>query len=364
MPVLLAAFPSPGYRRSMVTLVDGTLPSPGRTARYTRGVLVALNKLSASLSWKLTRGNNRNTLASQAPLGKPRTGPESNNIIHPGIPVEILERILYLAWTEPLTHDERIALLLSCPLVNRTWQEEFGRVSAMYVYIPTPAYAVRFWTKFRGEDDLPTPQDLLCRSLIVGSAHWPQEPAMLAVGPVLNTMLWDIRANGHLPNLRTLHIEHNKARWDFSGTIALGELPKQITGVTITRTSRMGNYLASALRTTYARRLDPPSWTVMHMRWTSAYCMVTGPLQCDDHEMSADSEDGMDENAALMQIMKDVQDASDDRAQKRVREEADRRGRMLFSPLFLRRKTNHVVWPSDGVLETYTGPLERFAFEI
>lgn len=60
------------------------------------------------------------------------------------LPVELLEKIIYDAWSLPLSKHERVTMATSLSLVNHTFLSVFIRIAMRDVHIMTPAYAKHY----------------------------------------------------------------------------------------------------------------------------------------------------------------------------------------------------------------------------
>lgn len=188
-----------------------------------------------------------------------------------GLPVELIERILFLCWAMPLSIDDRIRLMTSASLVNSSWGWIFLRVSSRDVYVPCPSFAHHFLRILRPQS-LP---NVLCRSLtvqIINPNSTP--PSVAAESPMekaLATLLYrfhDISAPA-VPNLRRIHIEYRDTGFDcVFDNWTLVAFPPQITELELSYSFSlaMPPWLRSTLRSKHKRQTDRPPWITPSVR--------------------------------------------------------------------------------------------------
>ncbi|KAJ3566917.1 hypothetical protein NP233_g6694 [Leucocoprinus birnbaumii] len=138
----------------------------------------------------------------------------------PHLPPELIEEVVVQAWNLRCTINERILLMTSLPLVNRSVLAAYVRLSSVDVHIPCRSFVDKLLQAMReGTRPFPiTPAkgDVteLCRSITIQisqpsspirAVHWSAEPPM---GIALSDMLYNIRVLGGLPNLRTLTVRY------------------------------------------------------------------------------------------------------------------------------------------------------------
>ncbi|KAK7457249.1 hypothetical protein VKT23_010548 [Stygiomarasmius scandens] len=56
------------------------------------------------------------------------------------LPPELVEKIIFFAWHSILPSFERILFMITCPLLNHTWNAQFSRIASRQIYIPKLSY--------------------------------------------------------------------------------------------------------------------------------------------------------------------------------------------------------------------------------
>lgn len=160
----------------------------------------------------------------------------------PSLPVEILEEIISAAWMSSLTAPERITLMTSSRLVNKTWMDVFARISSTDVHIPCPSYVHQFLRLLC--DPLYDAQTWfylrrLCRSINIVVDN-PATPSIsgdkvLPMGEALGNLLYALHAmKGYPAQLRRLSIQYVDCGFDdISHNWRLIYCPEQITTLEI-----------------------------------------------------------------------------------------------------------------------------------
>lgn len=168
------------------------------------------------------------------------------------LPVELYDDILRELWASRLTPAERTELLVTLPLVHRSWLSVFAQVAMTDVHISNPQYARHYLRLLPGSPitGLDEPRSLWtaatsaessrCRSLsfyIQGdSTLFPVQLYRVtnAMGDTLSNTLYVIDTLGYLPNLRKLSIEYTN--WGFDDLFdhyRLCAFPSQITQLSL-----------------------------------------------------------------------------------------------------------------------------------
>ncbi|KAK1226820.1 hypothetical protein PQX77_010176 [Marasmius sp. AFHP31] len=85
------------------------------------------------------------------------------------LPIEVIEHILSLLWSSPLSRPQRATLIKSSLLVSSTWQSIFVKIAATDVYVLSPSHGIAFLDMLRGRNltKINYPFDTLCRSLTI-----------------------------------------------------------------------------------------------------------------------------------------------------------------------------------------------------
>ncbi|KAK7437398.1 hypothetical protein VKT23_018643 [Stygiomarasmius scandens] len=55
-------------------------------------------------------------------------------------PAEVVEKIVFSLWTSRLSSAERVAVMITCPLLNRSWKARFVLAASTFIYIPQLSY--------------------------------------------------------------------------------------------------------------------------------------------------------------------------------------------------------------------------------
>jgi len=154
-------------------------------------------------------------------------------------PVEIIENVISDAWVLPLSANERITLITSSLLVNKTWMTLFTRVSSKDVYIPCASYAQQFLRMLREESPiyekhLRAIPDQFCRSLTFQVSNHNTSIRLFSnkypMGDAITNTLYAIQTLSYLPNLRRVSIQYNN--WGFDDLLyhyRLIVFPPQVT---------------------------------------------------------------------------------------------------------------------------------------
>ncbi|KAJ7334067.1 hypothetical protein DFH08DRAFT_707585 [Mycena albidolilacea] len=177
-----------------------------------------------------------------------------------GLPVELIERTLFLCWTMPLSMADRIRLMTSAPLVNSSWGWIFLRVSSRDVYVPCPSFAHHFLQILRPQS-LP---NVLCRSL---TPKFDAAAGSRRVAELLHRF-HDISAPA-VPNLRRIHIEYRDMGFDcVFDNWTLVAFPPQVTELELSYSfsPAMPPWLRSTLRSKHKRQTDRPPWITPSVR--------------------------------------------------------------------------------------------------
>jgi hypothetical protein len=191
------------------------------------------------------------------------------------LPVEIIEKIITELWFFHLSRDDRITLMLSSTLVNKTWSNMFTCISFKDVYIPSPAYLQRF-LRLTHIETLYTStrpyRELLCRSISLTientSVHppWPPDYGRPLFTPnsgappmaqVLYQLVFTLSSyHSGFPNLRTISIEFiNMGFHDVLIHYCFFRFPKQVTDLELafSFSPRTPPWLLNGLRLKQAR---------------------------------------------------------------------------------------------------------------
>jgi hypothetical protein len=187
---------------------------------------------------------------------------------HPWLPIELIENIISEVWSSPLSSDERITLMTSSALVNKTWSNMFFRVSFKDVYIPCPSYFDQYLRILREDSPIfdehtKSLPDILCRSINLMVEHTPIYPALVStcdeppMGKVLSDLAYTLTSIPYLPNLRTISVEYlNTGFDDLFDNFRFISFPEQVTDLelTFTFTPLTPRWLVDALRTNPVRQ--------------------------------------------------------------------------------------------------------------
>ncbi|GBE86359.1 predicted protein [Sparassis crispa] len=215
----------------------------------------------------------------------------------PWLPLELIEMIIFEAWSSPLPINERVALFTSLCRVNRAWLGLFVRIAFKDVHIPGPDFAQDYLRLIRGRlyfgDNDPylmkssgssTTVNNLCRSLTFHVGRGSSSHPLYAVGATpsitlscaaasnfISSTLYMVTVLDYLPNLRRVSLQY--FNWGFDDVVDQGRLvvfPKQITHLDIAFSYSGGlvTSLVSSLRSDYLRRWHR-YWTLPHVRHLS-----------------------------------------------------------------------------------------------
>lgn len=149
------------------------------------------------------------------------------NIASNALPNELVEHIVFLLWSSPLSADNRITFMTSSLLVNKAWMSTFIRISLKDVHIPCPSYGVQYMRTLAGCSPIFDEQNkslpgALVRSITVNirmaesDARAPgadEEHEDLPMGKALENLLYEL-SSCHVPNLQTLFVEYENMGFD------------------------------------------------------------------------------------------------------------------------------------------------------
>lgn len=191
------------------------------------------------------------------------------------LPIEVVENIILEAWFLPLSTDDRIGLMTSSTLVNKTWSSIFARISFRNVHIPCHSY-LRVYLGITGSfnSKVRSPEELACRSIHLRIEHIPVHPRPFALestmslaleptapdvlmGRALAQLVWTLGISpGGFPNLRTLSLEFVNLECDnIFANYRFFQFPHQVTDLELafTFSPQTPPWLLRALRTKQAR---------------------------------------------------------------------------------------------------------------
>jgi hypothetical protein len=195
----------------------------------------------------------------------------------PWLPLELVEQIVSDVWSSPLSTQDRITLMTSSLLVNKTFQATFLQVSSADVHIPCAKYGHQFLRILRRESpifdmDTKVLPNIRCRSLtlyIQSNTHSAMsESASHEIYSDFSIFLYTIDRLGYLPNLRRVSMEYHN--WDYGDlfeSYLFESLPNQVTDLEIhyTFSTSMPPFLINALRSKLQRHECLP-WSLPHVR--------------------------------------------------------------------------------------------------
>lgn len=198
---------------------------------------------------------------------------------YPWLPVELIEKIISEVWSSALSSDERITLMTSSPLVNKTWWDLFLHISFKDVYIPCPSYYDQYLHILREEPSVfdehtKSLPDMLCRSINLMVEQCPAHPALILncneppMGKVLSDLVYFLHSIPYLPNLRTISVEYlNTGFDDLFDKLRFISFPEQVTDLELnfTFSPRTPCWLVGALRTNQVRQ-DCIQWALPSIR--------------------------------------------------------------------------------------------------
>jgi hypothetical protein len=170
--------------------------------------------------------------------------------IWPWLPVEIIEVIIYKAWSLPLSAKDRETFIVSSTIVNKTWAAAFVKISLKDVHIPSAHYAQQYLRILRNESPVYAEYsqllpDLLCSSLsfTLDTRSSPIGKKSMFIRPfgdyedlgvILSNTLYAIDTLSYLPNLRRVSIEYtNWGMNDLFDNFRLSSFPTQVSTLEI-----------------------------------------------------------------------------------------------------------------------------------
>ena len=200
----------------------------------------------------------------------------------PWLPTELIENIISEVWSSSLSTNDRITLMTSSLLVNKTWMVAFTRISSKDVHIPCPSYIDQYLRILREESPIYDEHsrslpDRLCRSLTFRVGYTPpghdaapsgNEPQM---AKALSDMMYTLHTISYLPNLRRVSIEY--VNWGFDDVFdqyRLIAFPAQVTNLELdyTFSQKTPPWLIGALRSNQERHMCLP-WSLPSIRHLS-----------------------------------------------------------------------------------------------
>ncbi|KAF8886285.1 hypothetical protein BD779DRAFT_1421159, partial [Infundibulicybe gibba] len=162
----------------------------------------------------------------------------------PWLPVELIENIISETWNLDLVADERINVMTSFVLVNKTWNRLFMRTSSLDVHIPTPSYLYQYLLILQGltqvydNSDKHIP-DAICRSITIMVDHDPSTPGEgdSPMGKTLSDLLYNLATIPYVPNLKKIAVKFQNTSFnDIFNHYRFISFPKQVTDLEISYT--------------------------------------------------------------------------------------------------------------------------------
>ncbi|GLB41815.1 hypothetical protein LshimejAT787_1004150 [Lyophyllum shimeji] len=141
------------------------------------------------------------------------------------LPIELIEHIILVLWSSPLSANDRITFMTSSLLVNKVWMSTFTRIASRDVHIPCPSYREQYMRTLAGCSSLFDKQSqslpsTLLRSVTVKIRMTEDDAAALKddeqdppMGKTLESVLYELSLC-NVPNLRTLHVEYENMGFD------------------------------------------------------------------------------------------------------------------------------------------------------
>ncbi|KAL0568178.1 hypothetical protein V5O48_013815 [Marasmius crinis-equi] len=162
------------------------------------------------------------------------------------LPIELVEQIMSLYWTSPLTSSERIRFVKFSRNVSDLWHAILLRVSATHLYILGPAHASALLDMLGGKVEMPVDFYLhlggLCRSITIQHANdhlFPAPVGLQRMGAIFRDIIRELSGDHcplQLPFLRRISLElKNYLMQSVSkdNSFLFARFPKQVTELEI-----------------------------------------------------------------------------------------------------------------------------------
>ena len=181
------------------------------------------------------------------------------------LPVELVTKVIQMAWELPLTNVERTSLFRSFCLVSRVWLAIFINISLTDVHVTSTSFVERYLNLLRerytaggetdndyGLIDASHTSNRLCRSISFRFECGQPKSKGGPSGEVISNLLYMVEALFYLPNLRKITLEYvdlPRGIEDIFEQYRLSAFPNQVTHLSIQSTySKNSKVFARSIR--------------------------------------------------------------------------------------------------------------------